>query len=96
MATAYFTTNNAYDSIVIPEARQALMVGVQGHGKELADFMADDPGDFVTDWSGADMDEGLTPDDYGEVIAYREQGGPVVVLDTEAWAERLAFHGLTA
>lgn len=93
--TAYFTHNNAYDSIVIPETGQALMVGLQGRGVELRDFMADDPGDFASDWSGADVDEGMTPEDYGEIIATREQDGPVLVLDAERWAERLRFHGLT-
>jgi hypothetical protein len=90
--TAYFTHNNAYDAIVIDTTRQYFHI----LGTTLADFLADDPGQFAHDWDGTPLDDGEEVSDYGDVLAYREQDGPVVVVEPERWAERLRFHHITA
>lgn len=93
MAAAYFTHNNAWDSIVIPDAGQYLPI--DANATELRHFMAEDTGDFLADWSGREMAEGEDAECYGDVIATRDQDGPLVILDAERWAERLAFHHIT-
>lgn len=97
---AYYTTNNAYDTIVIPQTGQALMVGAgsdAGERGDIAAFLAPDP-DFGN-WSGepipADLDRGdelTTAAQYGEVIAVRDEAGPLTILDGAAWVNRLASH----
>ena len=98
---AYYTTNNAYDTIVIPQTGQALTVGAgsdDGERGDIAAFLAADP-DFGG-WSGepiADLDTGdelTTAAQYGEVIAVRDESGPLTVLDGRAWVRRLAFQRL--
>lgn len=94
---AYYTTNNAYDTIVIPQTGYALTVGALPDHEELRAFLAADP-DFGG-WSGEPIPADLDTDDelttaaqYGEAIAVRDEVGPLTILDGRAWISRLAFH----
>src|SRR5690242_407158 len=99
---AYYTTNNAYDTIVIPQAGYALTVGTgsdDGERGDLLAFLADDP-DFGG-WSGESITDDLDTGDelttaahYGDVLAVRDEAGPLTVLDGTLWVRRLVFHRL--
>lgn len=96
---AYYTTNNAYDTIVIPALGQELQVGVLPDNEELRAFLAPDP-DFGG-WTGEMIPSDLDGDDeeataaaYGEVLAVRDEAGPLTIRDGRGWVARLAQHGL--
>lgn len=85
---AYYVSNNAYDTIVIPATHTAYNVGPN----TMQDYLAPDP-DWGN-WSDQDMGD-LKPVDYGDVLAYRDGGDEVVVLEHFKWAGRLAFWGVS-
>ena len=98
---AHFTHGDAYDSIVITREDgtiRTVFTSVDPH--LLRDFTADDPGAF-RDWDGDvtsyDLEEGeythlTSVEDFGEVVATREDGHPVIVVDARRWEERVEFY----
>ncbi len=100
---AFFVHNSGFDTVVIPEAMQALTVGHDARGNgELVDFLSTDP-DFSNwaspgfdglDWRDAETDEELAAL-FGEIVASREEDGPVEVLDADLWERRLEYWRVT-
>lgn len=79
---AYYVTKKAYDSIVLPQAGRFCQVDAA----LLRRFLADSP-DFAN-WPGDDL-EGLKPEDFGTVIATREDDADPVIRDQETWNQQV-------
>lgn len=73
------------DTIVIPEMGCSISVTAD----VLEKFISVDP-DF-SDWAG-DACGNLSPEDFGIVIATRDDQGDVCVTQNEKWAERMLFY----
>lgn len=79
---AYFVTRRNEDTIVIPEKEIALRVDRQ----VLRQFLADEP-DFAT-WQGEALG-GRVPEDFGTVLATREDEAPPLIVDQGMWNQRV-------
>jgi len=73
------------DLVIIPEMACAVAVDE----KVMADFIGAAP--VFAAWSG-DACEIVAPEDFGLVIATREEQGDVCVLKADLWQERMAQH----
>jgi hypothetical protein len=73
------------DTIVIPDMGCSISVSVDIFEK----FISVNP-DF-TEWSG-DACGDLSPDDFGVVIATRDDRGDVCVTNNEMWRKRMFFY----
>ena len=73
------------DTIVIPEMGCSISVTAD----VLEKFISVDP-DF-SEWTG-DACGQLSPEDFGIVIATRDDQGDVCVTQNEKWAERMLFY----
>lgn len=84
---AYYVTGEKKenDTIVIPEMGCSISVTADIFEK----FISVNP-DF-TQWSGDACSE-LSPEDFGAVIATREDQGDVCVTDDEMWRKRMFFY----
>lgn len=79
---AYFVTLRNQDTVVIPAREVAQPVD----RTILRSFLAEDP-DFAT-WQGEPL-AGRKPEDFGKVLATREDGAPPLILDQELWNQRV-------
>ena len=84
---AYYVYDEAKakDLVIIPEMACAVAVDE----KVMADFIGATP--IFAAWSG-DACEIVAPEDFGLVIATREETGDVCVLKADLWQERMAHH----
>jgi len=86
---AYYTHNNAYDSIVIPGAEVAVTVT----DDLLREYLEASPN--FSAWRG-ESTGGLLPEDYGRILAIRDddasQPNAVYVTDWRQWLDRLNFY----
>jgi hypothetical protein len=73
------------DTIIMPDMGCAVPVDAE----RMQAFISVDPS--FARWSG-DSCADLAPEDFGTVIATREEGGDVCVLDAVLWRERIAHH----
>ncbi|HEY9855090.1 MAG TPA: hypothetical protein V6D05_05080 [Stenomitos sp.] len=78
----YYVTQRQQDTVVIPEAGVAQRVD----RAVLRRFLADDP-EFGT-WEGEALG-GRKPEDFGTVLATREEEAPPTILDQAHWNERV-------
>lgn len=78
----YYVTQRQQDTVVIPEAGVAQKVD----RTVLRRFLADDP-EFAT-WQGEALGA-RTPEDFGTVLATREDDAPPTILDQARWNERV-------
>lgn len=84
---AYFVHNpeTQHDTITLPD--MGCTVAVDGERMEA--FISVNP--VFAQWSG-DACSDLSPEDFGTVIATREESGDVCVLKPELWQQRLKAH----
>ena len=84
---AYLVINrlNRQDTIVLPEIGCSVPVD----SKRLQAFISPAP-DFAN-WSG-DACEGMAPEQFGDVIASREDCGDVRVVNAELWREKMEHY----
>jgi hypothetical protein len=73
------------DVIVIPDRECTVPVD----RKRLEVFISVDP--VFASWPG-DACGLVSPEDFGEVIATRDDGGDVCVMDQERWRERIEYY----
>ncbi|MEJ2639181.1 MAG: hypothetical protein P8010_06365 [Desulfosarcinaceae bacterium] len=73
------------DVIVLPDMSCAVTVDKD----KLADFIA--PAPAFAKWSGNTC-VAVKPEDFGTVIATREEGGDVCVLKEETWQARMQYY----
>jgi len=84
---AYFVHNSDTESDLIYLPEMHCFVAVDRDRMEA--FISVDP-DFAS-WIGETC-ELVTPEEFGDVIATREDEGDVSVLNHELWKERLTAH----
>ena len=84
---AYFVhdSKKQSDLIVLPDMGCAVNVDAE----RLETFISVAP--VFAEWSG-DACSGLAPEDFGTVIATREEGGDVCILDGDIWQDRMAHY----
>ncbi len=84
---AYLVTDNRndQDTIVVPEIGCSVAVD---HDRMQA-FISVSP-DFAT-WSG-DACEGMAPEDFGDIIAIRDDCADVKVLKEDLWREKMTTY----
>lgn len=84
---AYFVrdSKNEKDLIVIPDKGCSVEVTPQ----HMETFISVDP--LFAGWTG-DSCEDVAPEDFGTVVATRDDGGDVCVMDHELWKERMAYY----
>jgi hypothetical protein len=84
---AYFVHDreNNSDMIVLPEMNCSVPVNAE----RMQAFISVQP--VFAEWSG-DACRDASPEDFGTVIATREEGGDVCVLKADIWRERMEFH----
>ena len=73
------------DVIVIPDRECSTTVDRE----RLEAFISVDP--VFASWSG-DTCELVSPEDFGVVIATRDDGGDVCVMDQEKWRQRMEHY----
>jgi len=73
------------DMIVLPDMGCSVAVDA----RRMEDFISVDP--VFASWSG-DICGDLSPDDFGTVVATRDDGGDVCVVDHDLWRKRMAHH----
>ena len=84
---AYFVRDrkNEKDLIVIPDKGCSVEVTPQ----RMETFISVDP--LFAGWTG-DSCEDVAPEDFGTVVAARDDGGDVCVMDHELWKERMGYY----
>ena len=84
---AYLVTNrrNQQDTIVVPDIGCSVPVDRD----RMQTFISVNP-DF-TAWSGNACEE-MTPEEFGDVIASREDCGDVQVVDKDLWREKMEHY----
>jgi hypothetical protein len=85
LAYYVFDEKKENDTIVIPEMGCSIAVNADIFEK----FISAEP-DF-TEWSG-DACADVSPEDFGMVIASREDQGDVCVTNDEMWRKRMFFY----
>jgi hypothetical protein len=73
------------DLIVLPDPGCAVPVDRQ----RMEDFISVSP-EFAK-WSG-DSCSDLAPEDFGTVVATRDDGGDVCVVNNELWRQRMEYY----
>jgi hypothetical protein len=73
------------DLIVLPDRACSVEVTPQ----YMESFISVDP--VFAGWSG-DSCSDFAPEDFGTVVATRDDGGDVCVMDHDLWKERMAFY----
>lgn len=73
------------DIIMLPEMSCAVSVDK----KKFEAFISPTP--VFAEWSGNTCVD-VKPEDFGTVIASREEGGDVCVLEQETWQARMAYY----
>lgn len=73
------------DLVILPEMGCAVTV----NETILAEFIGPTP--MFAAWSG-DACQIVSPEDFGKVIATREDQGDVAVLDQDLWQARMAYY----
>ena len=73
------------DLIVLPDPGCAVPVDRQ----RMEDFISVNP-EFAK-WSG-DSCSDLAPEDFGTVVATRDDGGDVCVVNNELWRQRMEYY----
>lgn len=94
MINAVFTHNNAHDSILV--ANNSNPAFIQCTPKTIQEFIRGDSfdnWDSPNFWDEYNSDILLAADNYGETVAYW-QDGTLVILNEKHWDERLEFYGL--
>lgn len=84
---AYFVHNNDTDADLIYLPDSQCIVSVNRERMEA--FISVEP-DFAS-WSG-DNCEAVSPEEFGGVIATREDKGDVCILNPELWKERMMSY----
>lgn len=88
--TAVFTTNNAYDSILVVHGSV-----FQVTPEIFKNFINPDVNfgywDSPEDWRDAHDDIKIAAKDYGDIVAYNQRG-KFVVVDQDRWNERREFY----
>lgn len=79
---AYYVTQRQADTVVIPDAEVARRVD----RAVLREFLADEP-EFAR-WQGEPL-SGRVPEDFGKVLATRDEDAPPTILDQAHWNERV-------
>jgi len=84
---AYFVRdlNKERDLIVLPDRGCSVEVTAQ----RMESFISVDP--VFASWSGDSCGE-FAPEDFGTVVASRDDGGDVCVADHELWRERMEHY----
>ncbi len=84
---AYFVRDlkKERDLIVLPDRGCSVEVTTQ----RMESFISVDP--VFASWSGDSCGE-FAPEDFGTVVASRDDGGDVCVADHELWRERMAHY----
>jgi hypothetical protein len=87
MMLAYYVHDDRKenDVIVLPDMGCAVPVDRE----RMAAFISVNPG--LTTWSG-DACSDLTPEDFGIVVATREDQGDVCVINHEIWRRRMEHY----
>ncbi len=88
---AYYVHNSKTnkDRVVLPD----MDCSVEMDGKLMETFIAVEP-DFKS-WAGDACGE-MAPEEFGTVVATREEGADVCILKPDLWRQRMAFHMGTA
>jgi hypothetical protein len=83
----YFVYDRKKDSdvMVLPEMGCSVPVDVEG----LETFISVNP-DF-SKWSG-DSCKGMTPENFGTIVAIRDDCGDVSVRNSKLWQERMSIY----
>ena len=84
---AYLVTNNQddQDTIVVPEIGCSVAVD----SDRLQAFISVSP-DFAT-WSG-DACKGMAPEDFGDIVAIRDDCADVKILKEDLWREKMTYY----
>jgi hypothetical protein len=84
---AYFVhdSKKERDLIVLPDRGCSVEVNPQW----METFISVDP--VFASWSGDSCSE-FAPEDFGTVVATRDDGGDVCVMDHELWKERMEYY----
>lgn len=82
---AYFVHNSETDTdtVYLPERQRCYTV----NSTRAMEFIAAEP-DFTSWTKGIE----IPPEDFGGVIAFRDNKGGMIVLNEELWQQRLAAH----
>ena len=84
---AYLVTNpqSRQDTFVVPEIGCSVSVD----SERMKAFISVSP-DFET-WSG-DACEGMAPEDFGDIVAIRDDCADVKVLKEDLWREKMTYY----
>ncbi len=87
---AHYVHNNGFDAVVVGSPdRGYTMVEVDG-AAVFRDAMLTGDGQDLHNWSGETLDDGVTPEDVGAVLAIND-GEALTVLDAAALDRRREF-----
>lgn len=79
---AYYVSQRQADTVVIPDVQVAKRVD----RAVLRHFLAEEPG--FEAWQGEPL-AGRSPEDFGTVLATRDDAAPPTILDQAHWNERV-------
>jgi hypothetical protein len=84
---AYFVHDSKKDKDMIVLPDMGCSVAVDGGRMEA--FISVDP--VFASWSGDSCGD-LSPHDFGSVVATRDDGGDVCVINKDLWQERMRYY----
>ena len=88
---AHLISNNGYTALIITDANGSRMHMI-GDGPTMRCAITTGDDQDLDNWSGDILDDGVSPEDCGDVIAIND-GTTLTVLDDDKLAERIAFFG---